>query len=376
MFAERALETGRRCSTLVGPDAAVRAIWRTIDGAWGHAREVRWQQPHLEICSDPLVEPDPLVRHDHARGPRSALPGLRGDVHRGGRGLARAHRRGGALPGADPAADRPAVVLRAVRRLRRGGLQGGGGVRVAARRPGAGRLRAAAPAGPGAGHRRHGRGGGARASRHRARRHALRQRLERRRPARPTSGPASPRRHGSTTSCSRAPLWWSAARSDREGRGVATGPGSVAFSHAYAAGTSPTDALRRPLTCSEDGCRSDSRERWDRARGGAVVGPVSVARRPRATQTRLGPIPSASRSMVVIRVPSGEKESTRSWHDLHVAARGRLSRPTTVHPPSYGSPVSGREPVGGDRPRRHRCAPRSCSARRCAGPATRCRRRR
>jgi uncharacterized protein len=63
VFAENALETGRRSSTLVGPDAAVRAIWRTIDGAWGNAREVRWQQPHLEICSDPLVEPDPLVRH-------------------------------------------------------------------------------------------------------------------------------------------------------------------------------------------------------------------------------------------------------------------------------------------------------------------------
>ncbi|WP_104107254.1 GNAT family N-acetyltransferase [Nocardioides sp. 616] len=62
-FAERAVQVGRRASTIVGPDAAVRQIWQTIDGAWGAAREERWLQPHLEIAGDPLVDPDPGVRN-------------------------------------------------------------------------------------------------------------------------------------------------------------------------------------------------------------------------------------------------------------------------------------------------------------------------
>ena len=42
-----------------------------------------------QIDRPPTVAPDPDVRPHHARRPRPALPGLRGDVHRGGRCLAR-----------------------------------------------------------------------------------------------------------------------------------------------------------------------------------------------------------------------------------------------------------------------------------------------
>ena len=61
-FAERALARGRTVSTIVGPHAAVRAFWDAVSPAWGTPREVRWQQPHLEIATDPLVAPDALVR--------------------------------------------------------------------------------------------------------------------------------------------------------------------------------------------------------------------------------------------------------------------------------------------------------------------------
>ena len=58
-------------------------------GPVGRPRELRWQQPHLQIDHAPLVEARPRRTPDHPRRPRPALPGLRGDVHRGGRRLAR-----------------------------------------------------------------------------------------------------------------------------------------------------------------------------------------------------------------------------------------------------------------------------------------------
>ena len=61
-FAERALARGRTVSTLVGPQEAVRVFWNGVAGSWGRPRETRWEQPHLEISSSPLVSPDPLVR--------------------------------------------------------------------------------------------------------------------------------------------------------------------------------------------------------------------------------------------------------------------------------------------------------------------------
>lgn len=61
-FAERALARGRTVSTIVGPHTAVRAFWDAVSPAWGTPRELRWQQPHLEIATEPLVAPDALVR--------------------------------------------------------------------------------------------------------------------------------------------------------------------------------------------------------------------------------------------------------------------------------------------------------------------------
>lgn len=61
-FAERALSRGRTVSTIVGPQEPVRTMWDCLSEAWGRPRELRWDQPHLEIRSDPAVEPDPAVR--------------------------------------------------------------------------------------------------------------------------------------------------------------------------------------------------------------------------------------------------------------------------------------------------------------------------
>lgn len=61
-FAERALARGRTVSTLVGPHDAVAAFWEVVAPAWGEPREIRWNQPHLEISGPPHVAPDPAVR--------------------------------------------------------------------------------------------------------------------------------------------------------------------------------------------------------------------------------------------------------------------------------------------------------------------------
>ncbi|MDN4160654.1 GNAT family N-acetyltransferase [Nocardioides abyssi] len=61
-FAERALGRGRTVSTIVGPHAAVEALWEGVAGGWDQPREARWRQPHLEIAGPPQVEPDPRVR--------------------------------------------------------------------------------------------------------------------------------------------------------------------------------------------------------------------------------------------------------------------------------------------------------------------------
>lgn len=61
-FVARALRQGRRCSTVVGPARAVGALWAGLEDAWSRPREVRWNQPHLEISSTPRVAPDPEVR--------------------------------------------------------------------------------------------------------------------------------------------------------------------------------------------------------------------------------------------------------------------------------------------------------------------------
>jgi len=61
-FADRALRQGRRCSSLVGPSAAVRELWGILRPYWGPARDVRGAQPLMAIDTAPLVAPDPAVR--------------------------------------------------------------------------------------------------------------------------------------------------------------------------------------------------------------------------------------------------------------------------------------------------------------------------
>lgn len=61
-FAERALTRSRTVSTIVGPQDAVRGFWNGVAASWGRPRDIRWEQPHLEIAGAPLVAPDPEVR--------------------------------------------------------------------------------------------------------------------------------------------------------------------------------------------------------------------------------------------------------------------------------------------------------------------------
>jgi predicted GNAT family acetyltransferase len=61
-FADRALRQGRRCSSLVGPSAAVAELWSHLRTHWGPPRHVRTSQPLMAIEGAPLVEADPAVR--------------------------------------------------------------------------------------------------------------------------------------------------------------------------------------------------------------------------------------------------------------------------------------------------------------------------
>jgi predicted GNAT family acetyltransferase len=61
-FAERALTRSRSVITIVGLQAQVWPIWDRLSDAWGPPREMRWDQPHLELAGPARVAPDPLVR--------------------------------------------------------------------------------------------------------------------------------------------------------------------------------------------------------------------------------------------------------------------------------------------------------------------------
>jgi ribosomal protein S18 acetylase RimI-like enzyme len=65
-FARRALGQRRLSSTIVGPRPAVELLWADLRDGWGEPRELRWDQPHLEISTAPLVQPDRVVRRTTA----------------------------------------------------------------------------------------------------------------------------------------------------------------------------------------------------------------------------------------------------------------------------------------------------------------------
>jgi uncharacterized protein len=61
-FADRALRQGRRCSSIVGPAAAVSELWGTLRPYWGPARDVRAAQPLMSIDGPSPLAADPAVR--------------------------------------------------------------------------------------------------------------------------------------------------------------------------------------------------------------------------------------------------------------------------------------------------------------------------
>ncbi|MGI9124475.1 MAG: GNAT family N-acetyltransferase [Mycobacterium sp.] len=61
-FAEQALGTPRRCSSLVGRADLVLPMWERLQQGWGPARDVRDRQPLMALGSRPRCGTDPAVR--------------------------------------------------------------------------------------------------------------------------------------------------------------------------------------------------------------------------------------------------------------------------------------------------------------------------
>ena len=61
-FAEHALRAGTNCSSIVGLDRSVLALWELLEPHWGPARSPRPVQPFMVIDRDSELEPDPRVR--------------------------------------------------------------------------------------------------------------------------------------------------------------------------------------------------------------------------------------------------------------------------------------------------------------------------
>lgn len=61
-FAEKAMSSPRRCSSLVGRAELVLPMWERLEPVWGLAREVRECQPLLTLTGPPLCAIDPAVR--------------------------------------------------------------------------------------------------------------------------------------------------------------------------------------------------------------------------------------------------------------------------------------------------------------------------
>jgi len=61
-FADKAMSSARRCSSLVGRAELVLPMWRRLETVWGPARDVRDQQPLMALNSVPQSGIDPAVR--------------------------------------------------------------------------------------------------------------------------------------------------------------------------------------------------------------------------------------------------------------------------------------------------------------------------
>lgn len=61
-FADKAMSTARRCSSLVGRAELVVPMWQRLESAWGPARDVRENQPLMALDAEPRCSVDPEVR--------------------------------------------------------------------------------------------------------------------------------------------------------------------------------------------------------------------------------------------------------------------------------------------------------------------------
>jgi predicted GNAT family acetyltransferase len=61
-FADAALRRRNSVGTIVGPSDVVAALWEILEPRWARPREVRSQQPHLQIDRIPTTTPAPDVR--------------------------------------------------------------------------------------------------------------------------------------------------------------------------------------------------------------------------------------------------------------------------------------------------------------------------
>jgi predicted GNAT family acetyltransferase len=61
-FADRAMSTPRRCSSLVGRAGLVLPMWQRLEASWGPARDVREHQPLMALDTAPQSAVDSAVR--------------------------------------------------------------------------------------------------------------------------------------------------------------------------------------------------------------------------------------------------------------------------------------------------------------------------
>jgi len=61
-FADKAMSSTRRCSSLVGRAELVLPMWRRLEATWGPARDVREHQPLMTLDTAPQCAVDPSVR--------------------------------------------------------------------------------------------------------------------------------------------------------------------------------------------------------------------------------------------------------------------------------------------------------------------------
>lgn len=61
-FADKAMSSARRCSSLVGRAELVLPMWRRLETVWGPARDVRDHQPLMALHGAPHSAIDPAVR--------------------------------------------------------------------------------------------------------------------------------------------------------------------------------------------------------------------------------------------------------------------------------------------------------------------------